>query len=315
MITKKESQGISIIELENEQLSVSLCPALGNNLFKIWDKKRQRNVLRSPTDLQDLLNEPGQYGTPLMMPPNRIRNGSFLFGDQHYQFQINSIAGHHMHGFLRSRPWSTVSTQESPNSDSVSCVFRVSDFPEVFEQFPHPLTIEVTYELTGTRLTQRTTATNLGSTPAPFGYGLHTWFMIDGEPEKWKLTIPCESIWKLDADLIPIGERMPLGQYESIQTGLPLQGINLDTTFQIGNNPRIATLSTLDYTIKYAASDLFKQWVVFTAGEANQFICLEPYTWVTNAPNLDLSPDLTGFRAIPPSATFSMDVTLEILHH
>ncbi|RAV14429.1 aldose 1-epimerase [Paenibacillus contaminans] len=314
MIKHEQWQGRSIVTLENDKLLISLCPSLGNNLYRMWDKAAEREILRVPAGPQALIDNPGHFGTPLMMPPNRIRNGRFEYEGQAYQFDINTPNGHHIHGFLRNHAWEVTNTADNSGTLSVTSVLDTTAHQDIFAQYPHEMRIEMTYELSGTTLVQRLRATNGSGKPAPFGYGVHTWFALDNEPEKWTLTLPVESIWELDGDLMPTGERKPLGDLSDIARGINLRGRDLDTVFQIGDNPCEAVLSKEGCEIRYRGEGPFKQWVIFTKGIADEIICLEPYTWVTNAPNLPLDPEITGLRAIAPGETLALDIVMEISH-
>lgn len=315
MIKQDNWHGVPIYTMENDQLLVSLCPSFGNNLFRIWDKIAEREVLRVPANPEELKKAPGHYGTPLMMPPNRIRQGAFSFRDRSYQFELNSGGKNHIHGFLRSRPWTVTDSGQRGKVNFVKSAFSTADFPEVLKQYPHPLIIEITYELNESTLTQKVRAINQGASPAPYGFGLHTWFLLDGQPEEWSLQLPASHIWELDEELMPTGNLLPLGEYAELAQGLNLQGQTLDTVFEIGNNPRTAVLSKDGYEIRYTGSELYKHWVIFTQGEAKDYICLEPYTWVTNAPNLNLDPEITGLQGVEPGGTLEMDVVLEIIRN
>jgi aldose 1-epimerase len=88
----------------------------------------------------------------------------------------------------------------------------------------------------------------------------------------------------------------------------------MDTVFQIGSNPRLAVLRKEGLELRYTASELFKHWVIYTKGETDNYICLEPYTWVTNAPNLDLDPEVTGVIGIEPGQSIDMEVKLELVY-
>lgn len=312
MIKQDTWQGADVVTLENEQFSVSVLPSIGNNLYRMWDKLAQREVLRVPERIEQLREKPGHFGIPMMMPPNRIRNGRFEFNGRVYQLEINTPQGHHIHGLVRMRPWTVTSTREDEEGLSVTSEFRISNFPELAAQYPHDLTLEVTYTLKGSTLLQRITAANRGEESAPFGFGLHTWFMLDGQPEQWTFQLPVEAIWELDQDLLPTGRLLPLGSYSDLGQGINLQGQTLDTVFQIGANSAAAVLSKPGYSIRYSCTGPFKQWVIFTNGEARDTICIEPYTWVTNAPNLQMDPEITGFRAIAPGQTLEMEVRMDI---
>ncbi|SFK79534.1 aldose 1-epimerase [Paenibacillus sp. 1_12] len=316
MIKQIDWQGTPAYVLENEQLIVSICPGIGNNVYSIWDKKLQREMLRTPEGPAALSEQFVQFGTPILMPPNRIDKGRFTFEGRDYQFDITHPAtGNHIHGLVRQQPWVVKQAGEKENGQLfITSSINLAEDENVQRQYPHALELEVTYVLDGSRLTQTLKAANTGNNTAPFGYGLHTWFLLDGKPESWKLQLPVEGIWELNEVNIPTGHVGPLGRYEALIEGETLAGHNMDTVFQIGSNPCTAILSNDQVEIRYSGSESFKQWVIFTKGEAHDFICLEPYTWVTNAPNIDQPAEVTGLQGIKPGATLQLEVTLEINH-
>lgn len=311
-ITQQTWQGVPVHVLENDQFSVTLCPSLGSNMIRMWDKIAGREVLRVPDTLQAIQEQPGHFGIPMMMPPNRIRHGAFDFDGRHYQLAINTPQGHHIHGILRGRPWQVIRTGEADGRLSITTSFRTTDYPELAEQYPHDLTMEVTYTLSDSGLLQEVSATNHSGLPAPYGFGVHTWFMIDGEPERWTFQLPTEAIWELDQDAMPTGKLLPLGGFSSMAEGINLAGRTLDTVFQIGDNPVVSVLSKPGYSIRYSGSDAFKQWVIYTKGEAKDTICIEPYTWVTNAPNVPLDASVTGMSALAPGETRTLWIDMQI---
>jgi aldose 1-epimerase len=314
MIQQEQWQGTPVYTLSNDKLSVSLCPSLNNNLYRIWDHTLGREVLRVPESPQELAEQPIQFGTPVLMPPNRIRKGTFQYEGSTYQFKINTLYDNHIHGVLRNHPWQVTHIEETEGVATVTSTLDTSMFPDILQQFPHALKLEMTYRLQGTTLTHKLTVTNNSSTKAPFGYGLHTWFLLDHEPHNWTFELPAAGIWELDSELIPTGSILPTDPYAKLAQGLSLEGQNLDTVFQIGDNPRTAILRSPSCELRYTASEAFKHWVIFTKGQADNFICLEPYTSVTNAPNLDMDPKVTGLIGIAPEQTIELEVKLEITH-
>ncbi len=227
---------------------------------------------------------------------------------------MNHPQGNHIHGLFRTQPWQVTGTGEQSGSASITCEIRTRDYENVLRQYPHSLKLEVTYELKGSSLVQKLAVTNEGDATAPIGYGLHTWFLLGGEPDRWTLQLPVSGIWELDEQNIPTGQIAGLGMYEGLAQGLNLKGQNMDTVFQIGNNPCLAVLSGPDCDIRYSGSDDFKHWVIYTKGEADQFICLEPYTWVTDAPNVDRDYSTTGVIGLEQGASRLFEVTLEVVH-
>ncbi|MCR8645313.1 aldose 1-epimerase [Paenibacillus sp. N1-5-1-14] len=314
MITQQEWQGETLYILENEHLSISLCPSINNNLIRIWDKKLNREVLRVPENPDILKEKPAHFGTPVLMPPNRIGGGQFTFEGRPYQFAVNRANNMHNHGILQNLPWTVKSTSEDNGVISITSTFRSTDFPEVMEQYPHDVEMEITYELIGSKVNHKYKFTNHSELNAPFGYGLHTWFLLDNKPGDWNLTIPMIGLWELE-NALPTGEIVPLGKYESLLNGSTLEGFDIDGVFQIGDNPCIAVLENNTCKLTYSSeSPLMKHWVLYTQGVADNFVCLEPYTWVTNAPNLNLPPEVTGLQSIKPNQTLELDVLLNIEH-
>ncbi|MDQ1912015.1 aldose 1-epimerase [Paenibacillus sp. GD4] len=315
MIRQIDWQGTPAYTLETDQLIVSICPAIGNNVYSIWDKQLKREMLRTPASPAEMKEQPVQFGTPILMPPNRIREGKFRFDGRDYQFDRNNpLTGNHIHGVIKSQPWTVRSSGERDGKLFITSVLRTQGDEFIQRQYPHDLEFELTYELQGSTLLHKLKVTNQGSESAPFGYGLHTWFLLDGEPDKWKLQLPVSGLWELDETNIPLGPIGPLGSYEALVKGDVLQGYNMDTVFQIGDYPCLAVLSRNDVDIRYSGSDLFKQWVIFTKGDADQFICLEPYTWVTNAPNIDQPAEVTGLRGVEPGKPLELEVKLEVVY-
>ncbi|WP_010271293.1 aldose 1-epimerase [Paenibacillus senegalensis] len=316
MITKQQWHGVDIYVLENEQLSFSLCPSIGNNGYRLFDKAAQREVLRVPDNPSVLAASPVHYGTPVLTPPNRIKNGYFKVGEQEYRLERNekNNTGNHIHGFSVGRPWKVTGASKGEDKLTITSEFSTADFPELLEQYPHEILMEMTYELSGSALLQKVVVRNDSSKPAPFGFGLHTWFLLDHQPEKWQLQLPVSASWELGSDLTPTGNLLPLGDLAELTNGINLQNRNLDDVFQIGEYTPLAVLRRDNYEIRYVPSAEFKQWVIYTKGVTEDVICLEPYTWVTNAPNLSLDADTTGFRTIDPGKKLELEVLLEIRH-
>ncbi|WP_135553985.1 aldose 1-epimerase [Paenibacillus cymbidii] len=314
MIKQEQWQGIPVYTMTSGSLTASLCPSLGNNLYRLYDGAAEREILRVPDSPETLRQTPGHYGTPLMLPPNRLRHGAFAYRGQTYQFDINTPNGHHIHGFLRNHAWQVTRFTEEDGVCTLVSVLRTADYADIMRQYPHELEIAMTYTLTPDSLVQHVAIRNLGNTAAPLGFGLHTWFMLDGEPEQWSLRLPVESIWELDDELMPTGRRLPLGDFAGLNRpeGLALKGVNLDAVFYIGNGAKQADLVKPGCKLSYRVSDEYKHWVIFTMGTADQFICLEPYTWVTNAPNVDEAPEITGLRAVEPGDALQLEVALDI---
>ncbi|MOA17752.1 Aldose 1-epimerase [compost metagenome] len=95
-----------------------------------------------------------------------------------------------------------------------------------------------------------------------------------------------------------------------------LKGTNFDTTLSIDNLPVQADLLRNDgYGLRYSADpQYFKHWVLYTKGEADQFLCIEPYTWLPDAPNLPFSNEETGLIDLQPGQAVELNVNLDIIY-
>ncbi|MBJ9991432.1 MULTISPECIES: aldose 1-epimerase [unclassified Paenibacillus] len=318
-VTKGQWNGYDTYILHSRELEVTLLPSLGNNVISILDHTLNRQVVRRPddNDLEFYLQKPYHFGMPMLIPPGRIRGGHFEYEGRSYQFDRNTAGDNHIHGLHRTQSWRVSDIEEDEEGCAVTSEFLTSDDPHWMEQFPAPLKLEMTLRLQGSKLTQHLKVTHLGDHPIPFGIGFHTWFLLDGQPGEWTLTLPVSAEYALDKDLITTGELLPLGPLDQLNQGLNLAGTNFDTPLRIGEGqPAEALLMRSDgYGLKYSADPkYYKHWVLYTKGEADEFLCIEPYTWLPDAPNLAAGPDLTGLIRIEPKASIEMDLTLDMVY-
>jgi len=318
-VTKGQWGGYDTYILHSRELEVTLLPRLGNNVISLFDVKKQREILRRPdeSDQAFFMQKPYHFGMPLLIPPGRIRKGQFQFEGTSYQFDQNTANDNHIHGLHRTQAWCVSDIEEDEDGCAVTTEFRTEDDPHWMEQFPIPLKFEMTFRLQEARLTQTLKVTNLGDHRIPFGIGYHTWFMIDGEPERWNLKLPVNSIYELNDELLPSGNLIPLGDLEALNTGMNMQGTNFDTALRIGEEQPVEALLLRDdgYGLRYTADEnLFRHWVLYTKGPADQFLCIEPYTWLPNAPNVSDDASFTGLLTIEPGQSQNLSTVLEMIY-
>ena len=318
-VTKGQWGGYDTYILHSRELEVTLLPRLGNNVISLFDVKKQREILRQPdeSDQDFFMQKPYHFGMPLLFPPGRIRKGQFQFEGTSYQFDQNTANDNHIHGLHRTQAWCVSDIEEDEDGCAVTTEFRTEDDPHWMEQFPIPLKFEMTFRLQEARLTQTLKVTNLGDHRIPFGIGYHTWFMIDGEPERWNLKLPVNSIYELNNELLPSGNLIPLDDLEALNTGMNMQGTNFDTALRIGEKQPVEALLLRDdgYGLRYTADEnLFRHWVLYTKGPADQFLCIEPYTWLANAPNVSEDASFTGLLTIEPGQSQNLSTVLEMIY-
>ena len=64
-------------------------------------------------------------------------------------------------------------------------------------------------------------------------------------------------------------------------------------------------------TLRYVTDEKFGFWYTWNAGGLNDFICLEPVSWMSNALNLPLPQKSSGVRKLAPGAEIEFVSLLE----
>ncbi len=117
----------------------------------------------------------GGHGAPLLPWPNRIGDGRYSFGGVEHQLALTEpTRGNAIHGLVRWQSW-LVRHQEPAR---VVLGTRLSPQPG----YPHVLDLAIEYRLDDEGLTVRTTATNRGNGPAPYGAGQHPYLSPGAGP-------------------------------------------------------------------------------------------------------------------------------------
>jgi aldose 1-epimerase len=113
----------------------------------------------------------GARGLPLVPWPNRIQDGAYTFDGVDYQLPLTEPEAHNaIHGFGRWRNWTCRQHTES------QVVMGLVLHPQM--GYPFTLDVQVDYQLNVAGLTVRTTATNVGVQPCPYGTGQHPYLSL-----------------------------------------------------------------------------------------------------------------------------------------
>ena len=105
-------------------------------------------------------------GQSLIPWPNRLRDGRYRFADRDHQLPLTEPDKRNaIHGLTRWANW----TPADHAVNRVTMRHRLHPQPG----YPFALDLEITYSLADDGLHVHTTATNIGTTPAPYGTGAH----------------------------------------------------------------------------------------------------------------------------------------------
>ena len=293
----------------------------GSNLVSKGLAQQGLQILRTPGSLEDLKEKSVGWGFPILMPPNRIDKGKFTFNGRDYVFDINEAGIYHIHGLVHNLPWKVVATDTEGHA-SVTTAIRSDEHPSMKRSYPHSFELRMTFALKDARIDFEVEVENFGSEPMPIGIGFHPYFNVPLSSASSKaectVKVPAAKVWELD-NLIPTGRRLPVSGKQDLRQPIALGTVMLDdvyTDLELHDGASVAEYrdNGTGVGVKYGASSEFKHWVVWTGrSPEDPFVCLEPYTWVTNAPNLDLPHEETGLIVLPGGETFSGRMWVEIV--
>ncbi len=307
---------------QNEALAVTLVPGWGGNLISMRDKRRDVELLRVPTSEDEYLAEPILYGTPVLFPPNRIADGTFVFQGTEYRFHINEPADHnHSHGLVFGERWELDAAECEGDGILLRVRFDSAAHPAVLAQFPHRFGIELAYRLTDNVLMQETAITNRDDRAFPWGIGFHTTFRFPfrsgDDLANCTFALHADRQWELNERFLPTGRLFDIPFREEMRRGMSLVNRPLDDVFVAagegdGDNEAVLYDGNIGLKIIYCCDRRFGHWVVYNDDARQGYLCPEPYTWVTNAPNLPLPETVTGLRVLQPGETAVVRTKLTI---
>lgn len=294
--------------IDNGILRAEVVVECGANLFSLIHKETGCEIMRRPGSMEELRESPCVYGTPVLFPPNRIGKGRFQACGREYVFPVNDNDGrdNHLHGFLYKRPWRV---DECADARMLLRFTNGSD-SGFFELFPHEFEFRLEYELDGDSLIQRVAVKNCSKSPMPFGLGFHTAFAVDPD-DRCRIALD-ERRWLIDdRSKLADGTEIELGEFECFRgkwtasESLAMSGhMPVGEAFDRGDGVMLrgAALERRGYGLRvyYETGKEYPHWVLWNKFGGNGFVCIEPQSWVVDAPNLSIPPECSGFRCLAP---------------
>src|SRR5258706_6910274 len=129
----------------------------------------------------------GCAGQVLAPWPNRIRDGQYAFGGEHFQLPLTEPERHNaIHGLVNWARWRLVDA----SADSVTVEHDLVPQPG----YPWPLRLQTIWSVGDAGLRASHLVTNTGATPVPFGLATHPYVRIPGVPvDDLTLKVPARS--------------------------------------------------------------------------------------------------------------------------
>jgi aldose 1-epimerase len=167
----------------------------------------------------------GSRGVVLLPWPNRIAQGRYTFAGQTQQLPIAEAAtGNAIHGLTRWANWMVIAHA----ADRIALGYLLH--PQ--SGYPFLLALEVEYRLSDAGLWVRIAATNVGTSPAPFGAGHHPYFTVGTEfVDEVGLHVPAGTYFVTDARGIPTGRASVAGTEIDFRAERPIGALHVDTGY------------------------------------------------------------------------------------
>lgn len=233
---------------------------------------------------------------------NRVPEGKFTFKGKQYQLMTNTKEHTTIHGDVRNRPHHL----QEKTAEKLVFGFDSRDHEDLEAfNYPFPLTLKTTFELSGTTLTQTLEITNVGDEEMPIGFGIHPYFVRSfAGSEDAVLQFKVDGVYRTDSTNIPKEGKQPLKADEDFSEGASLGSRKFDTVFGGFDGHLKVSYPGTPYNLKIEADALFEHLIVFTAPDGT--MALEPVTNCTNAFNLhEQGIEGTGFLSLLPGNRIS----------
>jgi aldose 1-epimerase len=312
---------MAVIALTDAQTGATarVLSTLGFNCFEFQAvvNGRKVDVLDSVPGFEGGGERPSRSGIPILFPfPNRIRGGRYSWNGRDYELPQNDNKGNAIHGFCFDRPWRVI--QQGANH--VTGQFQLSiDAPDRIALWPSDFVIEVGYELLHNRLRTNFRIQNTGQQTMPWGLGTHAYFRVplsaDSGVNHCTVEAPVDRYWELENSL-PTGRILPVDDDRDLRDGAYLHGLQLDDVLTGVDcaGPQF-DCTVLDEAaglqVTQICPPIFREIVAFTPPNRNA-VCLEPYTCVTDAINLQAQGLDAGLRTLGPGSEFHTWIDLVV---
>jgi aldose 1-epimerase len=288
-----------------------ILPEMGFNCFEFQANVNGRmiDVLDAQPGFENGTGRPTGDGIPILFPfPNRIRAGKFQWDGKDYHIPTN-LHGNAIHGFVLDRPW-RVSVADDQTAIGE---FQLSvDAPDRMGFWPADFLIEVRYTLLGPVLRADFRCVNADDKPLPWGLGTHPYFRAplvpESAPKDVLVQVPAAEMWELSPDCLPTGKKLPVSGRTDLREGERLEGLKLDDVLT-SLTPQGEQIETIlmdakgGVQVAQVYDSVFRECVVYTP-PGRPSVCIEPYTCVTDAINLQPQGIDAGWRVLKPGDEF-----------
>ena len=209
-------------------------------------------------------------GRQLLPWPNRIRDGRYTLDGVAYQLPISEVPRNTaLHGLNEGFTWELITHTER------LVVQRHTFHPET--GWPGTVTVTLSHSVNYDGLLVRVHATNDGSAPLPYGYGVHPYFAIDTVDDV-HLELPFTSELRVDEDRLLPEELSAVSPGMDFRAPRRIGTTWFDTAFTDPTTPQWTTrVVSASHTVEVWA-DQSLPWVQIFTKPDRSAVAVEPMT-------------------------------------
>jgi len=285
--------------------------------FQVPHAGRAIDVLWAADGFEHGGERPSGSGIPLLFPfPGRIAGKTLHWGGREFPLIGDDGLGNAIHGYVLNRPWRVIEATEK----YVVGQFQASiDDPQLLDHWPADFRITVRYELDDLALISVLTIENPDDKPLPCGLGTHPYFRVPlggTNPHDVHVRLPVSRRWDL-VDMNPTGDCVELADASALQAGTAFPEMQFDNVFAglqfAGDGICRAHVADAGsgLTLQLEFDQTFRECVVYTPPH-RQAICIEPYTCVPNAADLESRGIDSGIRVMAPGDSFETRIVMRV---
>ncbi|MGW7683902.1 aldose 1-epimerase family protein [Kribbella sp. NPDC054772] len=213
-------------------------------------------------------------GQHLFPWPNRITDGQYTFGGVEQQLSLTEPARRNaIHGLTRWANWQRLDDGSDPAV--VVAGHQLYGRPG----YPHQLELRLEYRLTD-QLTVTATATNVGASEAPYGYGAHPYLSVGRAIDECVLEFTADQRLEVSAEqMSPVGLTPVDGSPYDFRGGRAIGSISIDNAFTGLGGAWSVSLTAPDSGARSVLSS-DTTWMQLFTGEAvgRTALAVEPMT-------------------------------------
>ena len=297
---------------------------IGSNVIRLRDNKNGMEFFRYKDDnTADVIKQSAEvWGLPTLYLPNRFADGVLKTSDAVYQLPVNEKApyNNHIHGFIHKRKFEVIEHNSDSNCAWVKTRYVYDENDEFFQYLPVRFTAEYTFTISASGLEQDICFINNDDKVLPMSLASHTAInapFVDGAKEEdIRLTVPIGKKCELNERCLPTEQLKSLTMWDLEYK----EGTKCPVLQVVDNDMYTAETAKLDgmdfygvfaedtasgKKLCYEVSEEYGFWIIWNDRGFNHYFCPEPMTAMIDAPNLSLSPDVTGYREVKPGEEFT----------